>query len=166
MTSWPPTVTRPVVGSERPARIRIVVVLPAPFGPRKPKISPGTAVSETSSTAVKSSYFLVRLRISIMPLPAERSGESVMQAETAAFDTHWPRTATDGQPAGYHPAAENLPLGGAVKLNGASRASRRSDPGGPYPRGRSRSIHGPDEALREAHRQLRLSDHPSLRRSS
>jgi hypothetical protein len=32
--------------------IRIVVDLPAPFGPRKPVTRPGSAVNETRSTAV------------------------------------------------------------------------------------------------------------------
>ena len=33
--------------------MRIVVDLPAPFAPRKPKISPSPTASETRSTAVK-----------------------------------------------------------------------------------------------------------------
>jgi hypothetical protein len=41
------------VGRNRPIIMRIVVVLPAPFGPRKPKISPRATSSERSSTAVK-----------------------------------------------------------------------------------------------------------------
>ncbi len=36
----PNTRTVPPSGSERPSSMSIVVVLPAPFGPRKPKISP------------------------------------------------------------------------------------------------------------------------------
>jgi hypothetical protein len=35
------------------------VVLPAPFGPRKPVTVPGSRVKETSSTTVRSPYFLV-----------------------------------------------------------------------------------------------------------
>src|SRR4051812_34279331 len=65
VTSTPPTRTLPEVGSDSPAMIRMVVVLPAPFGPRKPKISPGRTESERSFTAMNSPYFLVRLRISI-----------------------------------------------------------------------------------------------------
>ena len=38
----------------------IVVVLPAPFGPRKPKNSPASTRSEMPSTAVKSPYRLTR----------------------------------------------------------------------------------------------------------
>src|SRR5215212_9178208 len=62
----PPTETAPEVGSDRPARTRMVVVLPAPFGPRKPKISPLATERLRSFTAVKSPYFLVRLWILIM----------------------------------------------------------------------------------------------------
>ena len=34
--------------------IRMVVVLPAPFGPRRPKIEPGGTAIETPATALKS----------------------------------------------------------------------------------------------------------------
>jgi hypothetical protein len=46
--------------------IRIVVDFPAPLGPRKPVTRPGAAVKLTSSTAVKSPYFLVTLSTVIM----------------------------------------------------------------------------------------------------
>jgi hypothetical protein len=39
--------------------MRIVVDLPAPFGPRKPVTRPGWAVKETLSTAVKPAYLRV-----------------------------------------------------------------------------------------------------------
>ena len=44
--------------------MRMVVDLPAPLGPRNPKISPLPTWSETWSTAVKSPNFLTRLSIS------------------------------------------------------------------------------------------------------
>src|SRR5215210_9284172 len=69
MTSIPFTTTDPLVGSDRPDTIRMVVVLPAPFGPRNPKISPAAAVRLRPSTAVKSPYLFVRSWISII-LPA------------------------------------------------------------------------------------------------
>src|SRR5215472_4482244 len=53
-TSKPCTVARPEVGERRPQRMRIVVDLPAPLGPRKPKISPGATSRVTRSTATKS----------------------------------------------------------------------------------------------------------------
>ena len=53
ITSKPSTLAEPEVGGMRPISIRIVVVLPAPFGPRKPKISPRSTVKDTPLTAVE-----------------------------------------------------------------------------------------------------------------
>ena len=39
------------VGLASPSSIRSVVVLPAPFGPRKPVIVPGASANESESTA-------------------------------------------------------------------------------------------------------------------
>ena len=44
----------------------MVVVLPAPFGPRKPVIFPGSTPNDRLSTASVSPYRLVRPRASIM----------------------------------------------------------------------------------------------------
>ncbi len=46
------TRARPDVGASRPRMTRIVVVLPAPFGPRKPVTWPGRTVKLSPSTAV------------------------------------------------------------------------------------------------------------------
>src|SRR5579864_8304520 len=59
-TSNPATVALPDVGGSKPHRMRMVVDLPAPFGPRKPKISPRFTSSETLSTATKSPKRLVK----------------------------------------------------------------------------------------------------------
>src|SRR6266850_3563844 len=64
--SWPLIVIRPLVGLSRPAMMRMVVVLPAPFGPRKPWISPGSTERLTPSTAVKEPYFLTSASTAIM----------------------------------------------------------------------------------------------------
>src|SRR6266536_3802960 len=48
--SKPPIRTSPRSGRARPTSMRIVVVLPAPFGPRNPKTSPATRSKETSET--------------------------------------------------------------------------------------------------------------------
>src|SRR4051812_49543862 len=56
----------PEVGRSRVARNRIVVLLPAPLGPMKPKISPLPMEKLRSSTATKSPYRLVKLVTSIM----------------------------------------------------------------------------------------------------
>src|SRR6202035_2519449 len=53
-TSCPPTTAEPEVGGVSVVIIRISVVLPAPFGPSKPKISPVGTVKLTSFTATKS----------------------------------------------------------------------------------------------------------------
>src|ERR1700679_3723127 len=45
---------------------RIVVVLPAPFGPRKPVTLPGSMPNVRLSTAILSPYRFVRPRTSIM----------------------------------------------------------------------------------------------------
>ena len=44
--AWPLTVAVPEVGAMSPASIRTVVVLPAPFGPSRPKISPLPTVND------------------------------------------------------------------------------------------------------------------------
>jgi hypothetical protein len=49
-----------VYKGKNPAMIRIVVVLPAPFGPRKPSTSPGCTRKLRSSTARSRPYSLVR----------------------------------------------------------------------------------------------------------
>src|SRR5258706_2229899 len=54
LTSKPPTTARPEVGAISPHSTRMVVDLPAPLGPRKPKISPGCTSRLRSATAVKS----------------------------------------------------------------------------------------------------------------
>src|SRR5258708_17795244 len=64
--SWPLMVIRPLVGLSSRAMMRMVVVLPAPFGPRKPWISPGSTERLTPSTAVKEPYVLTRASTAIM----------------------------------------------------------------------------------------------------
>ena len=59
-------VTVPWVAGVSPTMTRIVVVFPAPFGPRKPVTRPGSATKVMSSTAVKEPYFLVSLSTVIM----------------------------------------------------------------------------------------------------
>src|SRR5437773_783754 len=50
--SKPATVIRPEVAVVKPAIMRMVVVLPAPLGPRKPTISPFSTVNDRSWTIV------------------------------------------------------------------------------------------------------------------
>jgi hypothetical protein len=57
----PKTVTEPAVMGDTQWIILMVVVFPAPLGPRKPKHSPSSISNDMPSTAVKSPYLLVRL---------------------------------------------------------------------------------------------------------
>ena len=59
-TELPNSVAVPSVGGSRPVSIFMVVDLPQPFEPRKPKISPRSIDSVTWSTAVKSPKRRVR----------------------------------------------------------------------------------------------------------
>src|SRR6516165_5744778 len=61
----PATTAEPAVGAISVPRIRTVVVLPAPLGPRKPNTSPRATLNETSATAVREPKFLVRWLTSI-----------------------------------------------------------------------------------------------------
>ena len=47
----PSTSASPALGRSRPSSARIVVVLPAPLGPRKPVTVPASTEKERSSTA-------------------------------------------------------------------------------------------------------------------
>src|SRR5260370_25634670 len=59
-TSNPATVAVPDVGGKKHVNTRMVVVLPAPFGPRKPTIWPFSTSNEMWSTAVLRAYLLER----------------------------------------------------------------------------------------------------------
>src|SRR5690606_12166600 len=59
-TLSPATRTRPAVGTESVARILTVVDLPAPFGPRSPKISPVSTVKDTPLTASTGPGYVLR----------------------------------------------------------------------------------------------------------
>src|SRR3989338_984569 len=63
MQSKPITFALPFVGLIRVESILISVVLPAPLGPRRPKVSPSAIVNETSLRAARVPYFLMRLEI-------------------------------------------------------------------------------------------------------
>jgi hypothetical protein len=59
LDSMPKTRIRPLVGLMRSSAVRIVVVLPAPLGPRNPNTSPWLTVRSTSMTPRCSPYDLV-----------------------------------------------------------------------------------------------------------
>ena len=61
-SGWPNSSASPSLAGNNPVSIFIVVVLPQPFEPTKPKISPRSIVKLTWSTAVKSPNRRVRSR--------------------------------------------------------------------------------------------------------
>src|SRR3954468_3093154 len=63
----PATPRLPPVGFASVQSMLIVVVLPAPFGPRNPNTSPGSTSKLTPRTASKSSNFLRSSSTSIIP---------------------------------------------------------------------------------------------------
>src|SRR5258707_14167019 len=64
---WCPQIPAvPAVGARKPVAIFIVVDLPAPFGPRKPRTSPRSTRKLIPSTAFSGPKCLVRFRISSM----------------------------------------------------------------------------------------------------
>src|SRR5262245_60224980 len=68
-----------------PARMRRLVVLPAPFGPRKPTIPPAPTRNEMPRTASTAPKVLRRSRTSIiacaMPLPGISNPREQLRAE-------------------------------------------------------------------------------------
>src|SRR5918993_676310 len=68
----PSTVAEPDVGRTRPSTMRNVVLLPAPFGPRKPVTCPGRTSKLRSCTAVTAPKRFVSPRATIAGLPTGR----------------------------------------------------------------------------------------------
>src|SRR5215217_4085069 len=104
-TSWPATSARPFVGLASVHSMLIVVVLPAPLGPRKPKTSPASTSKLTPRTASKSSNLLRSWSTSIMAriIPQLKvsihsklrdSGNGIARAQEAA-DARADRTGGD-----------------------------------------------------------------------
>src|SRR6185295_2430111 len=85
-TSKPATVASPEVGSSSPQSMRIVVVLPEPFGPRMPKISPASISNDASSTAFTApKCFVSPCRRTTAPFA---TAVSVTAARTHGADPH------------------------------------------------------------------------------
>src|SRR5579875_3611308 len=87
--------------------IRIVLVLPAPLGPRNPKHSPRTISKSTPSTAVKSPNRLQR------PRATTRAGDTAA-GDTAAGDTAAGDTAAGDTAAGDGPVPSVRARAGSV----------------------------------------------------
>src|SRR5215469_33411 len=84
MMSYPATLAVPWVGVRKQVSMRIVVVLPAPFGPRKPTIWPLPTSKEIWSTAVVRAYFFVRPLTVIMMDSLQNGRIATATGSTAA----------------------------------------------------------------------------------
>src|SRR5690606_41383861 len=88
-------VATPEVGVTRPSTMRSVVVLPAPFGPRKPVTLPGSTTNDRLSTALTLRYCFVRLETTICPLDiilpscTRRRGTRNSIAQASALGQCW-----------------------------------------------------------------------------
>src|ERR1035437_1161358 len=88
--SKPATRPAPAVGVSRPQSMRMVVDLPAPFGPRKPKISPRRTANETPATALNApkcfSRFITSTTFSAELTGSTRTGPLLLSGAHGAED--------------------------------------------------------------------------------
>src|SRR5216683_3450441 len=86
---WPSTHASPDVGASRPSRSLTDVVLPAPLGPRKPKISPRGTVIERPASAIVLPNRFVRSTVCMAGEEAAIPVEGMAAVETDAVSaTH------------------------------------------------------------------------------
>src|SRR5688572_22323540 len=85
-TSMPPTRAVPAVGRSKPQSMRIVVDLPAPLAPRKPKISPCFTVNDRSSTATNDPKRRESPRTSMASVGSVRTPGTIFLSPQAAFE--------------------------------------------------------------------------------
>src|SRR4051812_39721007 len=83
----------PAVGLTRLSTMRSVVVLPAPFGPRKPVTRPGSTTNDKLSTALTLRYCFVRPETTICPLD-----NVPLPSKTTCQPSIWHVTAIGGAP--------------------------------------------------------------------
>src|SRR5579864_3168749 len=96
-TSKPATFAVPAVGSSVVVSTRCVVVFPAPFGPSRPKSSPGRTSNDTSFTAARSPNRRVSPRHSITAAKASPAPELIVWNSTSAGDHDRVRPAPDAR---------------------------------------------------------------------
>src|SRR6476620_809469 len=101
---WPSISTLPLVGVSSVVNILIVVVFPAPFGPRNANISPASTANETSRTAVISPKVFTRPATrmmggngTILPATSERARSVRLDAEFLIVDSRDAARLHDGQ---------------------------------------------------------------------
>ena len=131
----------PAVGRSRPSIIRIVVDLPAPFGPRKPVTIPGWTENVTWSTTVVPVYALVKPSAwitSVPPATEQFEHQNFLSvttltglSTTGAIVDKWESAVEAGgqapNPAGTRPGDDSVSLRGA-RRTGADGAGRSTSP--------------------------------------
>src|ERR1043166_4885695 len=78
VTSVPSNCTAPSSGRTTPTTILNVVVLPAPFGPSNPTISPGSTKIETPSTTRRLRYSFTNLSVRTSDIYLSGAGEALL----------------------------------------------------------------------------------------
>src|SRR5262245_18984972 len=123
--STPRTRTVPLSGRRKPASVSTMLVLPAPFGPTSPKISPSFTVNDTPSTATVRPYTFRRPSTSMIAIGLSSSPNgSASRLETHYEDgSRGPPAGSTQQPHFRSAAAANSALGTAD-----ARINRSVDP--------------------------------------
>ena len=85
----PATCSEPLVAGNNPHSIRNVVVLPAPLGPSKPKISPRRTSNEVLATAVKSPKRRTRSRTTMTGSAWSATDEAVDESVGTPDAAQW-----------------------------------------------------------------------------
>src|SRR5690606_30318364 len=115
--------------TRRPSTHSTVVVLPAPFGPRIPKISPSSTVKDTPSTTGRPPYVLRRSVTSMtdmaVSLPAARPAHIGRPARPPSADRlmEWYDLARPGPSGGPCPAGRRSPDGAGPGRNSVGSVS-------------------------------------------
>src|SRR5579864_3852892 len=159
--SRPSTLTWPASERRRPCRHSTVVVLPAPFGPSSPKISPCSTSNETPSTTATPEYALVRpsteMTAAISRAPYVRETPGTTGERPTVRGTISPRPAGlggGGWKAGGHCNESSGRLFEQVRIDQRDRRAHRADDREHRPPG-SRGFGGPRRPTRRLRRVCR-----------
>ena len=151
-----PRSTVPVVGATMPVSMFTTVVLPAPLGPMRPRIWPGSTCSDTSSTATKPPKLTRRCSARSGPVDRRPTGAGVASTTSAgaAADVRAGTVATCGllhsRPATVS-ASQSPRSPDGRRSNTASSTPARNRSGSPSTVGRSTPNHvGPSPANRNS----------------
>src|SRR5215470_5771998 len=112
--------TVPLLGARNPAIMRIVVVLPAPLGPRKPSTPPRWTAKLTLSTAVIGPKCLLRpltsRSVAILPLGSHQAARNPLPKRDRKYSA-----------CGLVKRPEVAPSNCGLKLFGRAQAQHASD---------------------------------------